>query len=227
MYLIYFQHPSSVSDKDEKASTSQTSTKDVDKKDVRTEDKASDVQPPSSQNEVSSQKTQSSEQESSQPEQSVVTESQTSQTSSSPFEDPIDFTLLDESKVDRIVKRQLSRTERLVFVFYKKTEEGEVKVEAFRQVLNDDNEVTVEIDQIFETTDASYEAIMETIQKKFADPADTAEEAEEEVEVEESSDEGDDEAEEEEEEPVVDEQADKGVIIFTINRNSIEGDGVF
>ena len=181
------------------------------------EEKASDVQPELSQNEVSSQETQSSEQKSSHPEHSVVTESQTSQTSSSPFEDPIDFTLMDENKVDRIVKRQLSRTERLVFVFYKKTEEGEVKVEAFRQVLNDDNEVTVEMDELVETTDASYESMMETIQKKFAEPADTTEEADEEVEVEESSEEGDDEAEEEE--PVVDEQADKGGIIF---KNLIE-----
>ena len=120
------------------------------------------------------------------------------------FKDPIDFSLLDEKSIDKIVQRQVNSRERYTFIFYKKSDDGTVKLEAYRQVLSD-GDVRVEADQLSrsKSEDSSYESMIASVIVKFSkSEADAS--VEEEVEVENAED------LEEPVEEVVDEAAEKG-----------------
>lgn len=49
------------------------------------------------------------------------------------FPDPIDFSKLDDSTVERVIRRRISDTERHTFIAFKPDENGRLKLETYKQ----------------------------------------------------------------------------------------------
>ena len=66
------------------------------------------------------------------------------------FPDPIDFTVLDERKVEKIIRRRVSDTERHTFIVFKPDEQAQLKLETYKQKV-EDGKIELEYDEHFET----------------------------------------------------------------------------
>ena len=87
------------------------------------------------------------------------------------FEDPINFQLLDESKVEKIIRRKVTDKERFTFIIYKADDFGQVKLEAYRQTLSDSGEVVLEFEEHQENIPelVTHQEVLDDIMKNFID----------------------------------------------------------
>lgn len=93
------------------------------------------------------------------------------QKTSDVFQDPINFELLDESKVDKIIRRRVSDVERYTFIFYKADDFGEVKLEAYRQTISESGEVILEFEEHREMIPelVTHKDVLDAVMQGFVD----------------------------------------------------------